>query len=151
VTTRIAVVCPVLDDWESFAILASEISTLFAASDAEVRIVAVDDGSVNPFDLEKISLPKNSCILEISIVSLALNLGHQRAIAVGLTELAGHDDIDAVFVMDSDGEDRPSDLASLMATCKKFPATSYWRAERSALRRVSSRQVISSTSSCSAY
>jgi polyisoprenyl-phosphate glycosyltransferase len=52
---------------------------------------------------------------ELKIIRLASNLGHQRAIAVGLVSTFKNSKYDAVVVMDSDGEDRPSDFAKLLA------------------------------------
>ena len=48
-------------------------------------------------------------ICAIEVVTLACNLGHQRAIAVGLVEVYCRKRFDAVLVMDSDGEDAPAD------------------------------------------
>jgi len=120
--TRIAVVTPVLDDWACFASLVGEISAQFTGPAIEFHIYAVDDGSVVGFDPANLSLPRDSCIAGIEILRLALNLGHQRAIAVGLCELSRRDDIDAVLVMDSDGEDRPGDIAALLKASRIAPA-----------------------------
>jgi hypothetical protein len=120
--TRIAVVTPVLDDWSCFASLVGEISAQFTGPAIEFHIYAVDDGSVVGFDPANLSLPRDSCIAGIEILRLALNLGHQRAIAVGLCELSRRDDIDAVLVMDSDGEDRPGDIAALLKASRIAPA-----------------------------
>jgi hypothetical protein len=120
-TARIAVVLPVLDDWDSFTTLLDDFSSKLTGSDVEFHIVAVDDGSSQPFDLDRIALPAESCIVDVEIVHLAVNLGHQRAIAVGLTQVATREDIDAVVVMDSDGEDRPEDIAPLLAVSRSHP------------------------------
>ena len=42
---HIAVVTPVLDDWESFATLVAEISSRFTGADVSFDVVALDDGS----------------------------------------------------------------------------------------------------------
>jgi len=118
---RIAVVTPVLDDWKSFVALLAEISNEFAGSNYMFDVYAVDDGSVIAVDLQKIELPQDTCIARIEIVHLALNLGHQRAIAVGLCEVADRADIDTVIVMDSDGEDRPVEIAALLANSREQP------------------------------
>jgi hypothetical protein len=47
----------------------------------------------------------------IGILHLGLNLVHQRAIAVGLVDIACREDPDGVFVADCDRGDRPADLA----------------------------------------
>jgi hypothetical protein len=111
----VAIVIPILDDWRSFAALVMRISNQFTGCGVTFRICAVDDGSTAPFDLDSIVLPEDSCIESIEVIHLALNLGHQRAIAVGLCTVAGADDIDSVLVMDGDGEDRPADVAALLA------------------------------------
>ena len=112
---HIAIVTPVLDDWESFAALVEEISRRFSGGDVAFHVLAVDDGSTAAFDPDSLVLPPESCIAAVEVLRLALNLGHQRAIAVGLCAIADRNDIDAVLVMDSDGEDRPMDIAALFA------------------------------------
>jgi hypothetical protein len=117
----IVIVMPVLDDWPSLAALVADISMHFPRNDVAIRICAVDDGSLAPFDIDSVKLPATSCIVSIEVIRLALNLGHQRAIAVGLCALADCCDFDAVLVMDSDGEDRPSDIAALLAAAEEHP------------------------------
>ena len=46
---------------------------------------------------------------------LSNNLGHQRAIAVGLVVASRVEDIEAVVVMDADGEDEPEDVPKLLS------------------------------------
>jgi hypothetical protein len=84
-------------------------------------VLAVDDGSARSLDRGSLLLPEASCVTELSVLRLAVNLGHQRAIAVGLSKIAKRDDIDTVIVMDSDGEDRPEDIASLCAASVAHP------------------------------
>jgi hypothetical protein len=60
-------------------------------------------------------------VRSVQVLRLAANLGHQRAIAVGLTEMARREDLDAVVVMDSDGEDRPEDIARLLEVARAQP------------------------------
>jgi polyisoprenyl-phosphate glycosyltransferase len=117
----IAIVTPVLDDWVSFAMLVAEISDLFIASDFAFHIYAVDDGSSVPFDADAVALPEASCIISIEVIRLAANLGHQRAIAVGLCAVADSTEMDVVLVMDSDGQDRPVDIALLLAAGLRHP------------------------------
>ena len=45
---------------------------------------------------------------------LRRNLGHQRAIAIGLAHVQQATGCDAVVVMDSDGEDTPEGVAQLL-------------------------------------
>ncbi|HLY47106.1 MAG TPA: glycosyltransferase [Stellaceae bacterium] len=120
-TRTIAIVMPVLDDWISFVALVADIAGQFPRGDIAIHVCAVDDGSRAPFAIETISLPPDSCVVSLEIVRLALNLGHQRAIAVGLCAIAEKGEFDAVLVMDSDGEDRPSDIAALLAGSRDNP------------------------------
>jgi polyisoprenyl-phosphate glycosyltransferase len=118
---RVALVTPVFEDWASLAALLADIANEFTGAGVAFHVYAVDDGSVGAADLSAIALPPDACIEGIEIVHLALNLGHQRAIAVGLCEVAERTDIDAVIVMDSDGEDRPVDIATLLAAHRQNP------------------------------
>jgi len=120
-TWTIAIVTPVFDDWVSFAVLVDEISNFFSGSEFAFHICAVDDGSIIPFDADAVALPGASCILSIEVIRLAANLGHQRAIAVGLCAIAESTEIDAVLVMDGDGQDRPIDIALLLASGCRHP------------------------------
>lgn len=118
---RIAIVTPVLDDWDSFIALTGEIAQRFKADEIVFHLVAVDDGSNAPLDLATLPLPADGAIASVEILRLVVNLGHQRAIAVGLCAIAERKDIDAVIVMDCDGEDRPIDIANLLAAGERYP------------------------------
>jgi hypothetical protein len=111
---RLAIVTPVLDDWEAFSRLAREIVRHTPNGVDTIEIVAVDDGSVRSFEPHDVPMPAAGKLRAVTVVRLGLNVGHQRAIAVGLVTLAGRDDLDGVVVMDSDGEDRPSDIPALV-------------------------------------
>ena len=82
---------------------------LVAAISWRVRVLLVDDGSTAaaPETVES--------RLPVEILHLRRNLGHQRAIAIGLYEVAEHTVADAVVIMDGDGEDRAEDVPRLVA------------------------------------
>lgn len=122
-STNLAIVMPVLDDWPSFAALVAEIAEQLPRDAFAVHIYAVDDGSLAPFDIDRLDVPPGSCIRSLEIIKLALNLGHQRAIAVGLCAIAENAEIAQVVVMDSDGEDRPGDIAALLAAGQRHPGS----------------------------
>jgi glycosyltransferase involved in cell wall biosynthesis len=75
-------------------------------------VLAINDGSDDEFDSEfKSSIP-------IEVVSLKSNVGHQRAIAIGLQYInAEKTDFGFVVVLDSDGEDSPEHIRELVAKC----------------------------------
>jgi polyisoprenyl-phosphate glycosyltransferase len=119
---RYAILVPVLDDWESLGHLIEDIDRATLALDGALELIILDDGSTNgpPRWTE---LPAAGCsrLERIEILRLALNLGHQRAIAVGLSALAGRADLDGVIVMDGDGEDRPDDIPRLIEAASRTP------------------------------
>lgn len=118
---RIAIVMPVLDDWISFSMVVVAIAQKFASTGRRFVVVAVDDGSTMRRGNDNTLLPPDGCIEAIEVLQLAINLGHQRAIAVGLASVARRDDIATVVVMDSDGEDRPDDIAALLIAAAQHP------------------------------
>jgi hypothetical protein len=50
-----------------------------------------------------------------------MNIGHQRAIAVGLSEIQKRDDYDLIIVMDADGEDKPEDIELFLRSYDENP------------------------------
>lgn len=127
---RLTVIMPVYDDWESATRLIGEIGGALANSGMTVDVVAVDDCSTEP---PPETLPPILGIAAIECLQLAANLGHQRAIAVGLMAVAARAGLDLVAVMDSDGEDRPGDLRRLAELAAADPAKAFvaQRARRS--------------------
>jgi glycosyltransferase involved in cell wall biosynthesis len=108
VDQEFVVVTPVYEDNEASAKLFHELYKEFGT---RVRIVAVDDGSVRePLDRNSISDAGLSGV----VIRLKRNLGHQQAIAVGLCYVAEEFPDTPVVVMDSDGEDLPSTISTLL-------------------------------------
>jgi len=100
---------PVYNDWESAGILLAHIGEMIRSSGMTAGVVFVDDGStVEP------SVRAQPDLAWVQILRLRRNVGHQRAIAIGLTHLQDTTDCPAVCVMDADGEDRPADVPRLM-------------------------------------
>lgn len=117
-TTRVCIISPVYNDWVSFERLIDEIPIATQGLNCEIEVVAIDDCSDEfPSGRFVARFP----IKSISSIRLTTNLGHQRAIAVGLVAIANRNDIDTVAIMDSDGEDSPGELRNLLATAQKYP------------------------------
>ena len=119
VVREVAVVMPVYNDWDSFEVLVEKLSQVASEGNLRARLIAVDDGSVH-------GSPPNfqghlAGIASIEVVHLIRNLGHQRAIAVGLAVLKEKNLDLPVIVMDSDGEDNPTDLPRLLAEHDRDP------------------------------
>jgi glycosyltransferase involved in cell wall biosynthesis len=117
---HLAIVTPVFNDWASLSRLIGELDQIDLPAGSDFSLFAIDDGSNDP---PVIDYPVHmlSRIRNIEIITLACNLGHQRAIAVGLVEAYRRKRFDAVLVMDSDGEDRPSDIPRLLAEAAQRP------------------------------
>lgn len=107
---RKIVVMPVYEDVEASSKLFKELARFQGTG---TYIVAVDDGSVRqPVDAAAIS----AAGLDGVVIRLRRNVGHQRAIAIGLSYVAENFGNDAVVIaMDSDGEDTPESITELIA------------------------------------
>ena len=114
VRKSIGIVIPVFNDWTSLDLLIGKLNQQAERTEFNLHIFVIDDGSSEP--------PEPHCLLEgrqalvdIQLVRLSNNLGHQRAIAVGLVIASRVEDIEAVVVMDADGEDQPEDVPRLLS------------------------------------
>ena len=108
------VICiPVFNDARSAALLLDQLDALAATLPYDFAVVFVDDGSRHE---EVVALPgPTPHVPAVEILRLRRNLGHQRAIAIGLSFIAAETDADYTVVMDGDGEDCPSSLPELLA------------------------------------
>lgn len=105
---KTVIVMPIYEDHEASSQLFVELKKQIGT---DVFIVAVDDGSVvTPVDVKSIS----DSGLQGAVIRLKRNLGHQRAIAVGLSYVAHNLPDSNCIVMDSDGEDTPESVSVLI-------------------------------------
>jgi len=110
----LVVVTPVFEDSEASTRLFRELHAVLGAA---VRVVVVDDGSVRtPVDGAAVT----DAGLGGAVVRLRRNVGHQRAIAIGLNYAAEQYGRDAqgFVVMDADGEDMPASIPELVAALR---------------------------------
>src|SRR5436190_9946216 len=105
----IVVTMPVFNDWSALRILLPALDDALGAAGLSARVVVVDDASSEPAPANLVVGPYFA-IRRIEILRLRCNLGHQRAIAVALTYIAEYATAATVVVMDSDGQDAPSDV-----------------------------------------
>lgn len=105
------VLIPVYNDYAALALLLTALQPLIV-EDRHVMILIVDDGSTVASD-ERWHSPADTRF-PVQMLRLRRNVGHQRAIAIGLTYIYRHLPCDAIVVMDADGEDRPEDVPRLM-------------------------------------
>jgi polyisoprenyl-phosphate glycosyltransferase len=117
---HISIVVPTFNDWASLARLIKDIDTLPELVGFHFGILIVDDGS-NDRNLDPILADSYSRIQSMTLVELGCNLGHQRAIAIGLVQALKLQDTGCIIVMDSDGEDRPQDIKKLVDHWRTAP------------------------------
>ncbi len=118
---RVCIVVPAFNDWESAKQLLIQLGTVGRENAIRYRVIVVDDGSTLPLPDALVDV-RYPFVDSLKIVRLACNLGHQRAIAVGL--VVSREEIDScssVIVMDVDGEDLPSDVPNLIAASARHP------------------------------
>ena len=113
---ELVILTPVYNDWEVVRLLLAEIDAALAAAGEQAAVVVVNDGSQQPADLAGLSFVG---IRSLSLLQLRRNLGHQRAIAVGLAYVEANVPCAAVVVMDADGEDRPQDVVRLLVAARQ--------------------------------
>jgi polyisoprenyl-phosphate glycosyltransferase len=109
--SRPVILMPVLNDWQSFSVLVRQLDDQLTEHGYQATVVVIDDGSTDsppqPESMAFRSIP------QVVFIKLKRNLGHQRAIAIGLSYLCDQHPCPSVLVMDSDGEDAPSDVPRL--------------------------------------
>jgi glycosyltransferase involved in cell wall biosynthesis len=121
------ILIPVYNDYAALALLFTALQPLIV-EDRRVMILIVDDGSTVTGD-ERWHSPADTR-LPVQMLRLRRNVGHQRAIAIGLTYIYRHLPCDAVVVMDGDGEDRPEDVPRLMNAFEQMGRSRIVFAER---------------------
>lgn len=131
---RLAILLPVFDDWESLRTLLRQVDDAVGSAGLQPDIVVVDDGSAKecPGDIAW----GTRALGVVRTVRLRRNVGHQRAIAIGLALLAERDSHATIAIMDADGEDRPEDLLVLLDRLRREGGVKVVFAER--LRRTES-------------
>jgi hypothetical protein len=118
--TRLIVMIPVFNDWTAVDLMLQDLSRVLDAHDIGAELLIVDDGSTMPLP-DTLFTAAQRRDRRLDVLHLKRNVGHQRAIAIGLAFVHDTRPCDAVVVMDGDGEDQPSDLPALL---KKLRAES---------------------------
>jgi len=110
VPSRVAIVTPVFEDRAASSRLFRELHDVLGPA---LFVVAIDDGSVR--EPVQISALEDAGVDGV-VIRLRRNVGHQRAIAIGLSWLIDHvEGVGRIVVMDSDGEDLPASISELGA------------------------------------
>ena len=102
---------PLYNDWPSLNILLNKINRELRRKKKIAEIFIVNDFST---DKKNILKKKLTNIKKIKILNLKSNVGSQKAIFTGLQYLKQFKNNSIITIMDSDGEDDPSKLLSLI-------------------------------------
>jgi len=109
---NIIVLTPIYNDWECFSKLCIELNKI--SNEIFIHIIGINDGSNESNNLDPKLFKELININSIEILNLQCNLGHQRAIAIGLSYISKNNYNKNVIIMDSDGEDNPIDILNLI-------------------------------------
>jgi glycosyltransferase involved in cell wall biosynthesis len=109
---HLTILIPLYEDWESLRLLLDRIDQELAPSGDRASVLAVDDASAKPPPPDLFRASK--CLSALRVVRLKVNVGHQRAIAIGLAYIQSQLPCDTIIIMDADGEDRPEDIKALL-------------------------------------
>ena len=118
-TLETLLICiPVFNDWEPVTHLLQGINQVAGEWPFIVDVLLVDDGSTQI--VPKPLVPRFANLRIVEILRLRRNLGHQRAITIGLSFIEDNRTCCGVIVMDGDGQDSPQDIGKLI---ERFEAT----------------------------
>lgn len=114
-TDTIRILIPLFNDWEAFFLLEKRMREVLPETLLKrIFLTVVNDCSPQP-------QPPYPGRLPFEVIELWRNVGHQKAIALGLAWLCRERDFQYMLVMDADGEDRPEDIAVLLAAVEARP------------------------------
>jgi len=102
------ILIPVYEDSTVFSSLLKELKVQL---NTNFFVIAVDDGSL-AYPIDVSLLQENQLAGEV--IKLKRNVGHQRAIALGVCYIAEHYPNSSVVIMDADGEDEPKTIPILL-------------------------------------
>ena len=115
---KIIIIIPIFNDWDSLKQLLLEIDQVIK----EIEGIFVDCLVINDASTIKtpeINRPKN--IKSLKILNMKQNKGHAKCNAFGIRYSVQKEKFDFLILMDGDGEDRPTELRSLIDKVKNDP------------------------------
>ena len=111
------IIIPIYNDWEALSLLLERIQQRIEQPLLDrLSFLIVDDCSTtdSPQLTDRVGQ-------SLSILRLYRNVGHQKAIALGIAYLADLPEQHPTVVMDGDGEDKPEDLIRLLRKSLEMP------------------------------
>ena len=85
---KLRIIVPIFNDWDSLGILLRDLDRVAAGLPVRVAVSVIDDGSTVLPPPEFHEATDFSNLDSVEIIHLCTNVGHQRAIAIGLTDTA---------------------------------------------------------------
>jgi hypothetical protein len=125
----LVILIPLFNDWPALAKLLPRLDSVLAEHGLRADLLVVDDGSTER-PSEALGSFAYRALERVCVLELRRNLGHQRAIAIGLAYLEARTGCEAVVVMDADGEDDPQDVPRLIEHSRREGGTRIVFAER---------------------
>jgi glycosyltransferase involved in cell wall biosynthesis len=125
----LTILIPIYNDWEALELLLGSLDAVLGDRGLEAGVLVIDDGSTVP--------PKEAwrektfrALHHVERLCLRRNLGHQRALGIGIAFVEDRGRCEALIVMDGDGEDSPDDVPRLVAASEEQGGTRIVFAER---------------------
>jgi len=112
---KIFIVLPIYNDWISLNRLLKDLNKHAKKNSLLFNILIINDCSSK---IGKINLKNLDKIKKLEILNLKKNCGNQVAIAIGLRFLVKKKNVSKIIVMDSDGEDDPYKINTLITKLK---------------------------------
>jgi len=112
------ILIPVYNDWQALSETVRKTIRIFAETGMKFPFfLIVNDGSTDDPSIAFSGINHENFL----VLNLYRNLGHQKAIVIGLAYLHHHAEFEKVIIMDADGEDRPENIKDLLAVYDKYP------------------------------
>lgn len=115
---QFVIIIPQFNDWEALNLLIEKINADLSSQILTNATILVIDDCSSKMPTQPFAAFGGK---EIKVLRLYRNLGHQKAIAIGLSYVAENMSVDKVIVMDADGEDAPEDINKLAAKSLEHP------------------------------
>jgi polyisoprenyl-phosphate glycosyltransferase len=112
-TPPLTILVPVFNDWTAAELLVEQLDSIVGEHGLTCHVLLIDDGSLESMPTQFLKTPPRN-IQRIHTLELRTNLGHQRALCVGLVHLRQSNVSGPIVIMDADGEDAPSDIPKLL-------------------------------------
>jgi glycosyltransferase involved in cell wall biosynthesis len=116
------ILMPVYNDWEAVTKLLRLLNDKLSEAGHLSELLLINDGSTVPCVPANLAIEELGNFPSAEMITLGTNVGHQRAIAIGIAYLASREPSHDVVIMDSDGEDKPADVPRLIAAADSEPA-----------------------------